>query len=79
MDGMMNINEVALNPTQIHLLKMFSFAKTEKQLDEIQKALSFYFARQAEQEMDKLWDEGVWDDEKNEAILKEHLRTPYAG
>jgi len=24
-----------------------------------------------------LWDEGLWDQDKNEAILKEHLRVPY--
>jgi predicted nucleic acid-binding protein len=27
--------------------------------------------------MDRLWEEGKWDNEKNEAILQEHLRTPY--
>ena len=29
------------------------------------------------EEMDRLWAEGKWDNEKNEAVLKEHLRTPY--
>lgn len=27
--------------------------------------------------MDALWDSGEWNDEKNEEILKEHLRTLY--
>lgn len=36
-----------------------------------------YLAKLVEDEMDKLWDEGKWDNEKNEAILKMHLRTPY--
>ena len=39
------MNHVALNPTQLHLLKMFSFAKTEDTLFEIKKALSDYFAQ----------------------------------
>ena len=66
-----------LNPTQLHLLKMFSFAKTEEDLMEMKKALSVYFAKRVEDEMDALWEQGAWNDEKNEAVLKEHLRTPY--
>ena len=71
------MNNVALNPTQLHLLKMFSFAKTEDTLFEIKKALSAYFAQKVEDDMDQLWEQGLWDQEKNENILKEHLRTPY--
>ena len=71
------MNNVALNPTQLHLLKMFSYAKTEDTLFEIKKELSAYFAQKVEEDMDRLWDEGLWDQEKNEHILNEHLRTPY--
>ena len=69
----------ALNPTQLHLLKMFSYARTDSALSDIKDALTKYFADKADEEMDKLWDEGKWDNEKNEEILKEHLRTPYRG
>ena len=31
----------------------------------------------AKKHMDRLWDSGEWSDVKNEAVLKEHLRTPY--
>ena len=71
------MNTVALNPAQLHLLKMLSFAKSEEDLEEIKKGLSAYFAKRAEEEMDKLWDEGLWDQEKNEQVLHEHLRIPY--
>ena len=56
---------------------MFSFAKTEDTLFEIKKALGAYFAQKVEEDMNQLWEEGLWDQEKNESILKEHLRTPY--
>ena len=72
------MNNASLNHTQLHLLKMFSFAKTDEALFEIKKALSAYFAQKVEDDMDKLWDDGLWSQEKNEEILKEHLRTPYA-
>ena len=45
--------------------------------DRIRKSLTAYFAQRVEEDMDKLWDEGLWDQDKNEAILKEHLRVPY--
>lgn len=67
----------ALNPTQLHLLKMFSFSKTEESLENIKDALMHYFAKNVDDAMDLLWDEGKWDNQKNEAVLKEHLRTPY--
>ena len=67
----------AFNPTQLHLLKMFSYAKTDAALEDIRRALCLYFARRVEEDMDALWESGDWDEEKNEAVLKEHLRTPY--
>ena len=36
-----------------------------------------YSARRVDEEVDKLWESSEWDDEKNEAVLQEHLRTPY--
>jgi len=65
------------NQTQLHLLKMFSYAKTDEDLQDIKDALCEYFAKKVDEEMDKLWESGEWNEEKNEAVLKEHLRTPY--
>ena len=36
-------------------------------------------AQKVENGMDALWVSGKWNNEKNEEILKEHLRTPYKG
>lgn len=72
-----NMKSEPLNPVQLYLLKMFSYAKDERVLEEIRKSLTAYFAQRVERDMDKLWDEGLWDQDKNEAILKEHLRVPY--
>ena len=43
----------------------------------IKKVLSDYFFNKVEEGMDALWESGEWSEEKNEAIMKEHLRTPY--
>ena len=65
------------NPMQLQLLKMFSYVRSDSQLREIKKVLSDYFFNKVEEGMDALWESGEWSEEKNEAIMKEHLRTPY--
>ena len=71
------MGSAVFNPTQVHLLKMFSYAKTDEAFEEIKKALSLYFAKRVSDDMDALWDSGEWSQEKNDAVLEEHLRTPY--
>lgn len=44
---------------------------------ELRRVICEYYARRVDEEVDKLWESGEWDDEKNEAVLQEHLRTPY--
>ena len=48
-----------LNPVQLYLLKMCTYAKDERVLEEIRKSLTAYFAQRVERDMDKLWDEGL--------------------
>jgi hypothetical protein len=65
------------NPMQLQLLRMFSYVRSDSQLQEIKKVLSDYFFNKVEEGMDALWESGEWSEEKNDAIMKEHLRTPY--
>jgi hypothetical protein len=57
------------NATQLHLLKMFSFTKTEQTLQDLKKLLRDFYIQQVEKEVDKY----PIDDQ----LLNEHLRTPY--
>ena len=65
------------NPMQLQLLRMFSYVRSDSQMQEIKKVLSDYFFNKVEEGMDALWESGEWSEEKNDAIMKEHLRTPY--
>lgn len=49
----------------------------QEEVKELHDLVCKYYAQKIDEEMDRLWDEGLWDNEKNEAVLKEHLRTPY--
>jgi len=57
------------NATQLHLLKMLSFAKTEKTLQDLKKLLRDFYIQQVEKEVDTF--------PINDEMLNEHLRTPY--
>lgn len=68
---------VGLNAAQMDFLRLLGHFKTEDQVAELRKVVCDYYARKIDDAIDQLWDEGKWDNQKNEAILKEHLRTPY--
>lgn len=65
------------NQAQMQLLDMMSFVKTPEALSDLNKVISDYFARKADEEMNKLWDEGFLNDEKIEQFSHLHERTPY--
>ena len=65
------------NQAQMQLLDMMSFVKTPEALSDLNKVISDYFARKADEEMNKLWDEGFLNAEKIEQFRHLHERTPY--
>ena len=66
-----------LNEAQLGILRLLGRLKTVEQVNELRQIISNYYAQKATEEMDRLWDAGEWDAEKNEAVQNEHLRTPY--
>jgi hypothetical protein len=57
------------NATQLHLLKLFSFTKTEQTLQDLKKLLRDFYIQQVEKEAGKY--------QIGDQMLNEHLRTPY--
>ena len=64
-----------LNPTQIHLLKLFSFNNSEDYAKEIQMVLTRYFQKQLDAESDRLWDEGILNQDALDRIAHEDLHA----
>ena len=64
-----------LNPTQMHLLKLFAFDRSEKRAHEIQNVLLRYFQNRLDAESDRLWDEGILDQEQLNIIRHEDLHA----
>lgn len=57
-----------LTPTQIHLLKMFQYMKTEEELDELRQLLFQYYSQKMDERLNELWDEGVLDQKRLDEI-----------
>lgn len=66
-----------LSNIQLELLKVFSVDLSEEQLREIKVLLTDYFAKKVTSEMDRLFEEKGWGEEKIEEWSKEHMRTKY--
>lgn len=64
-----------LNPTQMHLLKLFSFNNSEEYAREIQMVLTRHFQARLDAEADRLWDEGILNQEKLDEIRQENLHA----
>jgi hypothetical protein len=66
-----------LNAAQREFLQLLAHIKTKEELEELSQVVSDYYARKAEEEMNRLWETGQWSKEKDEEIMRTHLRTPY--
>lgn len=68
---------IAVHQAQVGILRLLERMKTLDEVHELRQIISNYYAQKATAEMDRLWESGQWSEEKNNAVLNEHLRTPY--
>lgn len=66
-----------LSPFQIEMLELVAKVKSEREMNDIRRMLGQYFAKKAEDAIDRLWDEGVINEDVIESWKNEHMRTPY--
>ena len=66
---------IELNPTQMHLLKLFSFNNSEDYAREIQRVLTQHFQDRLDKESDRLWDEGILNQERLDEIRHMDLHS----
>lgn len=65
------------NQAQLELLDLMSFVDSQEMLAQLKQAISDYFARQTENEIDRLWQEGTLNETKVEGFRQLHERTSY--
>ncbi len=69
--------QTVFNQAQLDLLDMMSFVKSPHMLSELMQVISDYFAKQADEEIDRLWEDGTLSEDKVESFRHLHERTPY--
>lgn len=67
-----------LTNLQIELLEVFKYELSEEQIKEIRSLLVNYFAEKVTNDIDKLFAEKDWGEEKIEEWSREHMRTKYS-
>ena len=60
-----------LNEAQMSILRLLGSMKTVEEVDELRQVICDYYARRVDEEVDKLWESGQWDDKKNEGVLND--------
>jgi len=63
------------NAAQLHLLKMFSYNKSEEGLKELQSVLFNYYRDKLKFQTREFWDKNQLDDTKMDEIMYGHNRT----
>lgn len=65
------------NKTQLHILRMMSYMKTNEDLYELKNVLSDYYAKKVDAEIDELWEQGKITPATIEEWSNEHMRIAY--
>ena len=65
------------NEAQLEVLRMMSVFNTPEAVKDLKQSISNYFAQKADEEIERLWDEGILTDAKVESFRTLHERTAY--
>ena len=71
------MQNTVFNNAQMELLDMMSFVDSPEMLAQLKQAISDFFSRRAEEEIDRLWETGALNEQKVEDFRHLHERTPY--
>lgn len=71
------MERTVFNKAQLEMLDIMAKINSEEELNALKHAISEFFARRADEEMEKLWQSGQWNEETLKELSQTHYRTPY--
>ena len=71
------MDRTVFNEAQIEMLDAMASIRSEEELIALKHAISEFFARRADEEMERLWESGQWNEQTLETLKNVHYRTPY--
>lgn len=66
-----------LTTAQIEMLNIMADVRSDEELQELKHLISEYYARRADEEMEKLWQSGAWNEQTIKELENAHYRVPY--
>ena len=69
--------ELTLQQAQMGLLRVVEQMKSVADIQELRQIIANYYARKVDEEMDRLWESGEWNEQKIKDMEFAQLRTPY--
>ena len=68
---------ITFTPAQLQLFNLMSHIKTVAGLEKLRQQLAAFYAKQIDEEMDQLWENGQFDEKRMQELRGSHFRTPY--
>ena len=68
---------ITFTPAQLQLFNLMSHIKTVTGLEKLRQQLAAFYAKQIDEEMDQLWENGQFDEKRMQELRGSHFRTPY--
>ena len=71
------MKRTVFNKAQLEMLDIMANIRSDEELDALKHAVSEFYARRADEEMEKLWQSGQWNEQTLKELGNAHYRTPY--
>jgi len=71
------MQRTVFNQAQLDILNLMTWVKSPEVLEDLKQTVSDFFAKKANEEMDRLWKSGEMNEEKSNSFRSLHERTPY--
>lgn len=68
---------ITFSPAQVHVFNLVSHIKTALGLERLREQLTVFYAKQVDDELDALWENGQFDEKRLQELRGSHFRTPY--
>ena len=69
--------ELTLHDAKMGLLRVIDRIDNVDDVQIIRQIITNYYAKKVDDEMDRLWESGEWNEQKIKDLENAHLRTPY--
>ena len=71
------MESITFSPAQMHVFSLVSHIKSEVGLEHLREQLAAFYAKQLDDELDSLWENGKFDEYKLQELRGSHFRTTY--